>query len=172
MQTKVSKIAILVPRFRKTYFRKSKRQSLAAGSTAAPPVDLQQQVVQAVLPPASRLNYCCSFPRRWPESYQLRGPRDSAPMPVLRQFPHGSHRITGVEPEACCFGASTRPKKKVMKALQIIGETGCINQQSLYKYSKLFTKSSSLTSVHVEAMAALFGWASPEEDDTVLAAEV
>jgi len=51
-----------------------------------------------------------------------------------------------------------------MRALNIIGETEGIDQQSLDKYGKLFTSSSSLLHTHVQAMAALFGWATPDED--------
>jgi hypothetical protein len=51
----------------------------------------------------------------------------------------------------------SRSKKKVMLALDIIGETEGIDQQSLDKYSKLFTSASSLADTHVQAMSALFG---------------
>jgi hypothetical protein len=44
-----------------------------------------------------------------------------------------------------------------MLALDIIGETEGIDQQSLDKYSKLFTSASSLADTHVQAMSALFG---------------
>uniref|UniRef100_K3ZDB9 DUF4283 domain-containing protein n=1 Tax=Setaria italica TaxID=4555 RepID=K3ZDB9_SETIT len=71
--------------------------------------------------------------------------------------PHRSRRIAGMEPELVGNSASSRNKKKVMRALDIIGETEGIDQQALDEYSKLFTQSSSLTASHVQALAALFG---------------
>jgi len=55
-----------------------------------------------------------------------------------------------------------------MRVLDIIGETEGIDQQSLEKYSKLFTATSSLTYTHVHAMSALFGWAAPDEEELAL----
>jgi hypothetical protein len=43
--------------------------------------------------------------------------------------------------------------------LDIIGEMVGIDQQSLEEYNKLFAQSSSLSAIHVQVMAALFGWA-------------
>lgn len=61
--------------------------------------------------------------------------------------------------------SSTRSKKKVMRALGILGENEGISQQALDEYSKMFTgTSSSLVYSHSQALAALFGWAVPEED--------
>jgi len=51
-----------------------------------------------------------------------------------------------------------------MRALDIIGETEGIDQRSLEEYGMLFSRSSSLIPTHVQAMAALFGWATPDKD--------
>jgi hypothetical protein len=50
-----------------------------------------------------------------------------------------------------------------MSVLNIIGPTEGIDQKSLEEYSRLFSSSSSLAEMHVKAMAALFGWATPED---------
>lgn len=71
--------------------------------------------------------------------------------------PRHSRRIAGFEPDAPCGGTSVRTKKKVMRALNIIGETSGIDQHSLDEYNRLFTQSSAPGSLHVQAMAALFG---------------
>jgi hypothetical protein len=68
-------------------------------------------------------------------------------------------------PETPVGSVSLRCKKKVMRALDIIGETEGIDQRSLDEYGMLFARSSSLTGIHVQAMAALFGWATPDEDE-------
>jgi len=49
-----------------------------------------------------------------------------------------------MEPAAPGSGAKSRTKKKVMRALNIIGETAGIDQQSLEEYNKLFTGSARL----------------------------
>lgn len=61
--------------------------------------------------------------------------------------------------------SSARNKKRVMRALDILGENEGISQQALEEYSKMFTQSSSLVNSHAQALAALFGWAIPEEED-------
>jgi len=45
-----------------------------------------------------------------------------------------------------------------------------INQHSLDEYCKLFTGSSYLLGDHVKAMAALFGWATQEDIEEMVAA--
>uniref|UniRef100_K4AI77 Uncharacterized protein n=1 Tax=Setaria italica TaxID=4555 RepID=K4AI77_SETIT len=82
--------------------------------------------------------------------------------------PRRSHRIAGVELEPVGNTASSRNKKKVMRALDIIGETEGIDQHALDEYGKLFTRSSSITASHVQAPAALFGWATPVEEELAL----
>lgn len=60
----------------------------------------------------------------------------------------------------------SRSKKKVMRALNIIGPTEGIDQKSSEEYSKMFTTTSSFQSdIHVKALAALFGWATPEDSE-------
>ena len=52
-----------------------------------------------------------------------------------------------------------------MRALNIIGETAGIDQQSLEEYSKLFTGSARLPNSQALALSALFGWAAPDEEE-------
>ena len=60
--------------------------------------------------------------------------------------------------------ASTRNKKKVMRALNIIGESEGISQEALEEYSEMFTSSASLVNSHAQALAALIGWTVPDEE--------
>ena len=85
--------------------------------------------------------------------------------------PRRSRRIAGMEPDTPGGGASLRTKKKVMRALDIIGETAGIDQQSLERYSKLFTGLARLPNSQVVALSALFGWATPDEEEQGLAAD-
>jgi len=82
-------------------------------------------------------------------------PQARARTPAAR--PRRSRRLAGIAPETPCGALHSRSKKKVMRALDIIGETEGIDQQSVEKYSKLFTAASSLTYTHVHAMSGLFG---------------
>ena len=85
--------------------------------------------------------------------------------------PRRSRRIAGAAPETPNTNIPSRQKRKVMRALGIIGQAEGIDQRSLEEYSKLFTSSCALVSTHVQAMAALFGWATPDEEElAVLAA--
>ena len=85
--------------------------------------------------------------------------------------PRRSRRIAGMEPAPPSGGDSLRTKKKVMRALGIIGETAGIDQQSLEEYSKLFTGSARLPDSQALALSALFGWAAPEEEEQGMAAD-
>ena len=76
-----------------------------------------------------------------------------------------------MEPDTPGGGASLRTKKKVMRALDLIGETAGIDQQSLEEYSKHFTGSARLPNNQVVALSALFGWATPDEEEQGLAAD-
>ena len=78
--------------------------------------------------------------------------------------PRRSRRIAGYEPETPC-GASLRAKEKVMRALNLIGESGGIDQQSLEEYSKLFTGTAMLPDTQAKALSALFGWATPDDEE-------
>jgi hypothetical protein len=49
-----------------------------------------------------------------------------------------------------------RSAKKVMRSLGIIGKNQGIDQQAQEEYAKLFSKP--LSSTHLAALAALFGW--------------
>jgi len=92
--------------------------------------------------------------------------------PAAPHPPRRSRRIAGVEPELPTGGATSKYKKKVMRALDIIGETEGIDEQSLDEYSKLFSQSSWLPDTHVQAMAALFGWVTPDEEELSAAGAV
>jgi hypothetical protein len=50
----------------------------------------------------------------------------------------------------------SRSVRKVMKTLPIINDSGDISPQALDEYAKLFKHP--LPQIHVEALAALFGW--------------
>ena len=76
-----------------------------------------------------------------------------------------------MQPDSNGGGAPSRTKKTVMRALDLIGESAGIDQQSLEEYCKLFTGSASLTDIHVQALAALFGWVAPVDEEQDLAAE-
>lgn len=70
--------------------------------------------------------------------------------------PRGSRCIAGFEPETLGGGAPSRSKKKVMRALNVIGPTDGIDQQSLEEYNKLFTRSSYLSDTHMKAIGCSF----------------
>lgn len=74
-----------------------------------------------------------------------------------------SRGVAGVEPEGVEAGASSRHKKKVMRALDILGDKEGITQEALDRYSQMFTQPSSLVSSHAQVLAALFGWGIPDE---------
>ena len=90
-----------------------------------------------------------------------RGPRTRRRTPAAP--PRRSRRIAGVDPELPAGDATTRNKRKVMRALNIIEENEGIGQESLDEYSKLFGHC--LPDSHVQALAALFGWAIPEDEE-------
>ena len=52
-----------------------------------------------------------------------------------------------------------------MRALDLIGESGGIDQQSLEEYSKLFTGTAMLPDTQAKALSALFGWATPDDEE-------
>ena len=79
--------------------------------------------------------------------------------------PRRSRRIAGMEPDVPSGGTSQRARKKVMRALDLIGETAGIDQQSLERYCKLFTGSAKLPNSQALALSALFGWAAPDEEE-------
>jgi hypothetical protein len=60
----------------------------------------------------------------------------AAPQVLL---PRRSRRIAGVEPEVVNATSSTRNKKKVMRALDIPGETEGISQEALEQYTASFS---------------------------------
>lgn len=89
---------------------------------------------------------------------RVRRPRAQARTPSAP--PRRSRRIVGVEPESPA-GIATRNKKKVMRALHVIEENEGVRQEVLDDYGKFFAQP--LPTSHVQALAALFGWAVPED---------
>jgi hypothetical protein len=59
------------------------------------------------------------------------------------------------------WSKSANSRKKVMRALDIIGENEGINQQAQDEYAKLFGHCPSTT--HIQAMTAMFNWSLPED---------
>jgi hypothetical protein len=90
------------------------------------------------------------------KSKQVRG---AAPSSTPRQ----SQRIAGVAAEFKASDLTTRTKKRVMKALDIIGENGSIDQQAEEEYARLFSEP--LSDQHVQALATLFRWTLPMNAD-------
>ena len=68
-------------------------------------------------------------------------------------------------PLLAVVGQPREQKKKVMRALDIIGEMAGIDQQSLEEYSRLFSGSARLPDSQALALSALFGWAAPDEEE-------
>jgi hypothetical protein len=56
-----------------------------------------------------------------------------------------------------------RSTKNVMKSLNIIGENDGVNQKAQEDYSKLFSEP--LSSTHLQALPALFGWSNLESNN-------
>jgi hypothetical protein len=67
-------------------------------------------------------------------------------------------------PEVSVDASSSRNKKKVTRALNIIGEFEGISHDALDEYSKIFTSSTSMVNSHAQALAALLGWTVPAEE--------
>ena len=76
--------------------------------------------------------------------------------------PRRSRRLAGIGVESPKQPAPSRFKKRVMRSLDIISEQEGIDQQALEEYAKFFTQP--LSASHIQALAALFGWSSPDEE--------
>jgi len=152
----------LVPSFPKTYSRRR--------ATPAVPAPTQQQgstgAVAAQTPPNKHSSFITKLSKK--TSRILPTPRKNR----IRQRnripgapPRRSRRLAGVEPKNVGAASSTRSKKKVMRALDLIGESEGITPEALDEYGKLFTPSCSLVSSQSQALAAQFGWTVPDEDE-------
>ncbi|CAD6204738.1 unnamed protein product [Miscanthus lutarioriparius] len=92
-------------------------------------------------------------------------PTPRAPKPRARSHtsaapPRRSRRIAGVGPESPSGAVPTRYRKRVMTVLNVVNENDGIHQDVLDAYGKLFGQP--LPESHVQALAALFGWATPD----------
>jgi hypothetical protein len=83
-------------------------------------------------------------------------PRNRIP-PAVSTLRH-SRWIAGAGVEFQMGEMARRSTKKVMKTLNIIGESDGVNQQVQEQHSKIFSEP--LSSSHLQALAALFGWSS------------
>jgi hypothetical protein len=90
------------------------------------------------------------------KSKQVRG---SAPSSTPRR----SRRIADDVAEFKASDLTPRTKKRAMKALDIIGENGSIDQQAEEEYARLFSEP--LSDQHIGALATMFGWTLPMSAD-------
>ncbi|CAD6239004.1 unnamed protein product [Miscanthus lutarioriparius] len=98
-------------------------------------------------------------------------PTPRAPKPRARSHtfaapPRRSRRIAGVGPESPSGAVPTRYRKRVMTVLNVVNENDGIHQDVLDAYGKLFGQP--LPESHVQALAALFGWATPDVGEGVI----
>lgn len=129
----------LVPSFPKTYSRRPKQRptmeadqvaDMVPASSPSTPSSCKQTHYMAKM----KKKTCKILPTPQANTLRSRVRTPAAPHP-----PRRSRRIAGVEPELPTGGATSKYKKKVMIALDIIGETEGIDEQSLDEYSKLFS---------------------------------
>jgi len=154
----------LVPGLSKTY---SRRQQQRPSATADPEAGQVEATPSLCSSPNSsqRKRFMAKISKKTtmilptPRTAKLH-PRACAPT-----APRRSRRIAGMAPETPGGSAPTRTKKKVMRALGLISDTGGIDRESLEKYGLLFTQASSLPDAQVRAMCALFGWTTPEGEE-------
>jgi hypothetical protein len=90
------------------------------------------------------------------KSKQVRG---SAPSSIPRR----SRRIADAVAEFKASDLTPRTKKRAMKALDIIGENGSIDQQAEEEYARLFSEP--LSDQHIGALATMFAWTLPMSAD-------
>lgn len=84
--------------------------------------------------------------------------------PLGLAAPRRSRRVAGVGVEFSMQDWGSRAVKNAMKTLLIINDSGDISPQALDEYAKLFKHP--LPQIHVEALAALFGWSFPAAIET------
>ena len=80
---------------------------------------------------------------------------------LTSETPRRSRRLAGSAVEFQLGDLETRTRKKVMRALDIIGENEGITPQAQDEYAKLFGHRPSAS--HIQAMTALFSWSLPED---------
>ncbi|KAJ1273872.1 hypothetical protein BS78_05G018200 [Paspalum vaginatum] len=91
----------------------------------------------------------------------LSTPPARAPSRLPAAPPRRSRRIAGLGPDRSFLKDSTRIRRQVVRSLDIIDDNDGLDQQALDAYAQLFTHQ--LSESHVQALAALFGWAPPED---------
>lgn len=74
--------------------------------------------------------------------------------------PRRNRRLAGVRADVSVEPNPTRIKKRVMRALDFVGEHERIDQNALDNYTKTFRQM--LPAEHLKALTALFGWTPPE----------
>jgi hypothetical protein len=77
-----------------------------------------------------------------------------------RSVPRRSRKVAGVGVEFNASDLDKRATKKIMKAVGIIADNVGIDQRAQEEYADLFK--TSLSDIHVKALAALFGWQLPD----------
>ena len=80
---------------------------------------------------------------------------------LTSETPRRSRRLAGSAVEFQLGDLETRARKKVMRALDIIGENEGITPQAQDEYAKLFGHRPSAS--HIQATTALFSWSLPED---------
>jgi hypothetical protein len=83
---------------------------------------------------------------------------------ALISTPRRSRQIAGMGVEFQPADMTARSKKKAMKVLKVIPENGSIDHQAEEDYKKLFSEP--LSDMHMQALAALFGWPYPMGEAT------
>jgi hypothetical protein len=149
--------APMAPSFSRTYTRRRRKLQIVVPNQGTPTAGSSPGRTST---PPSRPRTCFLTKLTKKTSRILPTPRASRLRSHARTPaapPRRSRRIAGAAPEIADGGAPSRLKKKVMRALGIIGETEGISHESLEEYSRLFSQSSSLITIHVKAMMVLFG---------------
>ena len=76
-------------------------------------------------------------------------------------MPRRSRRVAGIGVEFSMQDWRSKASRKAMRALCIINESDKITSDAIMEYALLFQRP--LIQSHVDALAALFGWSTPEE---------
>ena len=155
----------LEPRFGQVYSRRQRQSQIA--EEASMPVDATPPARPNTPNSGQRKQFLAKITKKTVKI--LPTPSTSRPHSRISTPcapPRHSRRIAGMEPATPGGGGATsRTKKKVMRALDIIGEMAGIDQQSLEEYSRLFSGSARLPDSQALALSALFGWAAPDEEE-------
>jgi hypothetical protein len=78
-----------------------------------------------------------------------------------KPIPRRSRRVAGVGVEFTSADLDSRATRKIMRAVGIITNNNGMDQRALDEYANLFK--TPLSSSHIKALAALFGWQPPED---------